>query len=57
MCSSTHINQNRRICVCVSGSHQMEDFEIGNVVQLRSVGPKMTVHDLVSDSDVVEARC
>ena len=31
----------------------MEDFEIGNVVQLRSGGPKMTVHRLVSDGDVV----
>lgn len=31
----------------------MEDFEIGNVVQLRSGGPKMTVHSLVSDGDVV----
>jgi uncharacterized protein YodC (DUF2158 family) len=28
----------------------MEDFEIGNVVQLRSGGPKMTVHGLVSDA-------
>src|ERR1051326_879500 len=31
----------------------MEDFEIGNVVQLRSGGPKMTVHGLVSDGDVI----
>jgi uncharacterized protein YodC (DUF2158 family) len=31
----------------------MEDFEIGSVVQLRSGGPKMTVHGLVSDGDVV----
>ena len=31
----------------------MEDFEIGDVVQLRSGGPKMTVHGLVSDGDVV----
>jgi uncharacterized protein YodC (DUF2158 family) len=31
----------------------MEDFEIGNVVQLQSGGPKMTVCDLVSDADVV----
>jgi uncharacterized protein YodC (DUF2158 family) len=31
----------------------MEDFEIGDVVQLRSGGPKMTVHSLVSDGDVV----
>ena len=31
----------------------MEDFEIGNVVQLRSGGPKMTVHGVVSDGDVV----
>jgi uncharacterized protein YodC (DUF2158 family) len=31
----------------------MEDFEIGQVVQLRSGGPKMTVHSLVSDGDVV----
>ena len=31
----------------------MEDFEIGDVVQLRSGGPKMTVHSLVSDCDVV----
>ena len=31
----------------------MEDFEIGDVVQLRSGGPKMTVHILVSDGDVV----
>lgn len=40
----------------VISSHQqsaMEDFEIGNVVQLRSGGPKMTVHGLVSDGDVV----
>jgi len=31
----------------------MEDFEIGDVVQLRSGGPKITVHGLVSDGDVV----
>ncbi|HEY6120017.1 MAG TPA: DUF2158 domain-containing protein [Pyrinomonadaceae bacterium] len=31
----------------------MEDFEIGDVVQLQSGGPKMTVHSLVSDGDVV----
>ena len=31
----------------------MENFEIGDVVQLRSGGPKMTVHGLVSDGDVV----
>ena len=31
----------------------MEDFEIGDVVQLRSGGPKMTVHSLVSDCDAV----
>jgi uncharacterized protein YodC (DUF2158 family) len=31
----------------------MEEFEIGAVVQLRSGGPKMTVHSLVSDGDVV----
>jgi uncharacterized protein YodC (DUF2158 family) len=31
----------------------MEDFEMGHVVQLRSGGPKMTVHGLVSDGDVV----
>ena len=31
----------------------MKDFEIGDVVQLRSGGPKMTVHGLVSDGDVV----
>jgi uncharacterized protein YodC (DUF2158 family) len=31
----------------------MEDFEIGNVVQLRSGGPKMTIHGLVSDGDVI----
>jgi uncharacterized protein YodC (DUF2158 family) len=31
----------------------MEDFEIGDVVQLRSGGPKMTVHSLVSDGNVV----
>jgi uncharacterized protein YodC (DUF2158 family) len=31
----------------------MENFEIGQVVQLRSGGPKMTVHSLVSDGDVV----
>ena len=31
----------------------MEDFEIGQVVQLRSGGPKMTIHSLVSDGDVV----
>jgi uncharacterized protein YodC (DUF2158 family) len=31
----------------------MEDFEIGDVVQLRSGGPRMTVHSLVSDGDVV----
>ncbi|HKZ77026.1 MAG TPA: DUF2158 domain-containing protein [Pyrinomonadaceae bacterium] len=31
----------------------MEDFEIGDVVELRSGGPKMTVHSLVSDGDVV----
>jgi uncharacterized protein YodC (DUF2158 family) len=31
----------------------MDDFEIGDVVQLRSGGPKMTVHSLVSDGDVV----
>lgn len=31
----------------------MEDFEIGDVVVLRSGGPKMTVHGLVSDGDVV----
>jgi uncharacterized protein YodC (DUF2158 family) len=29
------------------------DFEIGDVVKLRSGGPKMTVHGLVSDGDVV----
>jgi uncharacterized protein YodC (DUF2158 family) len=31
----------------------MEDFETGNVVQLRSGGPKMTVHGLASDGDVI----
>ena len=31
----------------------MEGFDIGQVVQLRSGGPKMTVHSLVSDGDVV----
>lgn len=31
----------------------MEDFEIGDVVELRSGGPRMTVHGLVSDGDVV----
>jgi len=31
----------------------MENFEIGDVVQLRSGGPKMTVHGLVSDGDIV----
>ena len=31
----------------------MEDFEIGDVVQLRSGGPRMTVQGLVSDGDVV----
>ena len=31
----------------------MEDFEIGDVVQLRSGGPRMTVHSLVPDCDVV----
>ena len=30
----------------------MEDFEIGHVVQLRSGGPKMTVHSLISDEEV-----
>lgn len=34
-------------------NNTMEDFEIGNVVQLRSGGPKMTVHGLVSDGDVI----
>ena len=40
----------------IISSHQkstMEDFEIGDVVQLRSGGPKMTVHGLVSDGDVI----
>ena len=31
----------------------MEDFEIGNVVQLRSGGPKMTVHGFAPDGDVI----
>ena len=31
----------------------MEEFKIGQVVQLRSGGPKMTIHSLVSDGDVV----
>ncbi|HTG94865.1 MAG TPA: DUF2158 domain-containing protein [Pyrinomonadaceae bacterium] len=31
----------------------MEDFEIGDVVQLQSGSPKMTVHEVVSDGDVV----
>jgi uncharacterized protein YodC (DUF2158 family) len=30
----------------------MKDFEIGDVVQLRSGGPKMTIHSLASDGDV-----
>src|ERR1700750_1858856 len=34
-------------------NNTMEDFEIGNVVQLKSGGPKMTVHGLVSDGDVI----
>ena len=34
-------------------NNTMEDFDIGNVVQLRSGGPKMTVHGLVSDGDVI----
>jgi len=31
----------------------MEDFEIGDVVQLQSGSPKMTVQEVVSDGDVV----
>jgi uncharacterized protein YodC (DUF2158 family) len=31
----------------------MEDFEVGHVVQLRTGGPKMTVHSLDSDNDVL----
>jgi uncharacterized protein YodC (DUF2158 family) len=31
----------------------MEELEIGHVVQLRSGGPKMTVHSLDSDDDVL----
>ena len=31
----------------------MEDFEIGDVIQLRSGGPRMTVRGLLSDGDVV----
>ena len=45
-------NHFRRLLVPIEHT-AMEDFEIGNVVQLRSGGPKMTVHGLVSDGDVI----